>query len=86
MRHFLPVGDFLNCATAPQPHQSTPRPQPLAQLPEQKFGEILGRFARLQWPGVANHMPLILAPFHGAPGSKFLSRPLYPLDPPYTPH
>ena len=47
------------------PPQTPPQP-PCSAAPT----EILWRLPRLPWPGVANHMPPILGPTHGAPGSK----------------
>ena len=50
------------------PPPPTPPHPPCSAAPR----EILWRLPRLPWPGVANHMPPILGPTHGAPGSKHM--------------
>ena len=82
---FYPQGTF-STLTRHCPHWAhtppPPEPPPVPPLPplahptpphppcSAASREFLWRLPRLPWPGVANHMPPILGPTHGAPGSK----------------
>ena len=74
-KNFYPRGTFSTLTPhcphwAHTPPPLEPPPTPPHPPCSAASKEILWRLPRLPWPGVANHMPPILGPTHGAPGSK----------------